>query len=841
MTREPRPFDLQRIGRGLPVAEADGALRAALAGGSAVVVAPPGSGKTTYVPPLAAAVTGGRVLVTQPRRVAVRAAARRLAELDGAALGERVGYAVRGDRVTAADALVEFVTPGLLLRRLLADPGLDGVAAVVVDEVHERSLDGDLLLAMLADVRQLRDDLTVAAMSATIDAGQVAAQIGGDSPAPIVDAPAALYPLDISYAPGAGPRSDDRGVTGAFVDHLAAVAADAHAHDGDGDALVFAPAVRDVEAVAAALRRHAPRAEVLTLHGRLPRAEQDRATAGRAPGDPPRFVVSTSLAESSLTVPGVRLVIDSGLARVLRRDTVRDMAGLVTRSASRASADQRAGRAARQGPGRAIRAYSEADFGAFRRADDPEIAHADLVSAMLMLAAWGAPGGAGMRFLTPPPEGASRSARRALADLGLVGPDGRLTADGARAARLPADPRAARALLAAAEWGVVPREAGEIVAALEGDHRDAGGDLARILAELRGGGRGAREWAREADRLARYAAAPAAERTERADGVVVALARPEGIARRVGERAYLLARGTRASLPPRSGLAGAEWIAVHDAQRAAGGAARETGAVVRLGAALTEEDALAVGAPLVETRRDVSVVDGRIRVRAVRALGAIELGATPAAATPEDARAATLDLVASAGIAALAWDDGARALRARMALLRRALGAPWPDVSDAALAADLGGWLLAAPAPRLPTAGDVRDGLRALLPWPDAARLDELAPERLEVPSGRAVRIAYPNPEDPTAPPVVAVKLQELFGLADTPRLVGGRVPVLFHLLSPGGHPLAVTADLASFWNGPYGDVRRQMRGRYPKHPWPEDPWTAEATRRTNRALRAGE
>ncbi|WP_368732764.1 ATP-dependent helicase HrpB [Microbacterium sp. ZXX196] len=839
MTRDPRPFDLARIGRGLPVADVDGALRAALASGSAVIVAPPGSGKTTYVPPLAVDVTGGRVLVTQPRRVAVRAAARRLAELDGVALGARVGYAVRGDRVTAADALVEFVTPGLLLRRLLADPGLDGVAAVVVDEVHERSLDGDLLLAMLADVRQLRDDLTLVAMSATIDADHVAAQIGGDSPAPIVDAPAALHPLDISYAPGIGPRSDDRGVTGAFVDHLAAVAADAH--DGDGDALVFAPAVRDVEAVAAALRRRAPHAEVLALHGRLPRAEQDRATAGRAPGDPPRFVVSTSLAESSLTVPGVRLVVDSGLARVLRRDTVRDMAGLVTRSASRASADQRAGRAARQGPGRAIRAYSEADLGAFRRADDPEIAHADLVSAMLTLAAWGAPCGTGMRFLTPPPEGAARSAHRALVELGLVGADGRLTPDGARAARLPVDPRAARALLAASEWGVDPREAGEIVAALEGDYRDAGGDLARILAELRGGGRVAREWAREADRLARFAAAPATPRAERADGLVVALARPDAIARRVGERAYLLARGTRASLPSGSGLAGAEWIAVHDVQRAAGGAARETGAVVRLGAALTEADALAVGAPLVETRREASVVDGRIRVRAVRALGAIELGATPAAATPEDARAATVDLVARSGIAALAWDEGTLALRARMALLRRALGAPWPDVSNAALARALDAWLLAAPAPRLATAAEVRDGLRALLPWPDAARLDELAPERLEVPSGRAVRIAYPDPEDPSAPPVVAVKLQEVFGLADTPRLVGGRVPVLFHLLSPGGHPLAVTADLASFWNGPYGDVRREMRGRYPKHPWPEDPWTAVATRRTNRALRAGE
>ncbi|WP_309082261.1 ATP-dependent helicase HrpB [Zhihengliuella sp.] len=882
----PLPFDLGRIGAGLTFAEALPALESTIAvpGAAAVVQAPPGTGKTTLVPPAvanavarAAVAEAGprRVVVTQPRRVAARAAARRLAQLTGTRLGDLVGYAVRGERRAGPDTRVEFVTPGLLLRRLLKDPGLDAVAAVVVDEVHERALDTDLLLGLLGEVRMLREDLTLVAMSATVDAPRFAALLGdggadddgpagpGGVPAPVVDCPSALHPRQTRWAPPPGPRTDERGVTREFLEHVARTAVEEHtralATDPGVDALVFVPGAREVDAVVRRARELVAGAgaavEVMPLHGRIPAEEQDRAVSGRDPGGPARIVVSTSLAESSLTVPGVRLVVDSGLAREPRRDAARGMTGLVTVQASRASCEQRAGRSARQGPGTVVRCFDEKSFAAASAHVTPEIASSDLTGAALVLACWGSPGGEGLRLPDAPPPAAMTDAVRVLRGLGAVDDAGHATPLGRRLAEVPADPRLARALYdGAAVLGA--RAAAEIVALLAGDTRAPGADLPRLLDRMERDGRTAeaQRWRQETRRLETLtgtgtgaddsgAAAdlPAGWRVDRHDraGFVVALAHPEWVARRVGQTGtYQFASGTRAALPGDSALAGHEWLAVAEVSRAEGRAAAGTGAVIRSAAPSGLEVAEAAAGHLLTDRIEAEFhADGRIRARRQRRLGAIVLSSTPVAPQPAEARAAVERALEAQGLGVIGFSASAEALRRRLALLHRELGAPWPDVSETALLGRLEEWLApeidrlasGTPAGRV----DLTDPLRRLLPWPAAARFDELAPERLEVPSGSRIRIEYPDPGDGSGRPVVAVKLQECFGWAETPRLADGRVPVLFHLLSPAGRPLAVTDDLASFWAGPYAQVRAEMRGRYPKHPWPEDPWTAPATART--------
>ncbi|ATG50235.1 ATP-dependent helicase HrpB [Brachybacterium vulturis] len=856
----PHRFDLDVIGAGLPVGAARTELEAAARRGALVVTAPPGTGKTTLVPPLVANLADGLTLVTQPRRVAVRAAARRLAQLDRTPLGGPVGFTVRGQREVGTATRLEMLTPGVLLRRLLADPELPGVAAVVLDEVHERSLETDLLLGMLAEARQLREDLLVGAMSATLDAAAVAAVLDG---AAIVEVPSALHPLSIDHAPSTAPRLDVRGITREYLDHLARTAARAQRAQGS-DALVFLPGAREVDAVVSRLQELVgDEVEVLALHGRLPAAQQDRATGGRRPGERPRIVVSTALAESSLTVPGVHLVVDAGLSRQVRRDRARDMSGLVTVSASRAAAEQRAGRAARQGPGQAVRVFSEAELAGMPAQSPPEITATDLTDAALWLACWGTPRGDGLPLLTPPPRAEIIAAEQTLQALGLVDEEGRPTPSGTRVARLPVGVREARALLDGARrlpGREAARTAAEVVAAVSDDHRPAGADLPRLLQDLRSGrAPGAERWRRERDRLTRIArsapvtsqagparprppAAPEAPDAAHEAGIVLALARPERIARRTeaGSRSYLLASGTRAALPEGSALASAPWLVVWEVQRAAGRAADGTGAVIRAAAPLTEQDALLLGAGLLLEERTALLENGTVRARQRRALGAIELSSTPVAATARDTVPAVLAAVRARGLDALPDDPGAAALRARLALIHRELGDPWPAMDEASLLADLETWLapqLSARTTKL-SAIDLKGGLRHLLPWPEASELAGLAPERLAVPSGGTARIDYPAPDAEDGRPVVSVKLQEVFGLAETPRLVRGRVPVLFHLLSPARRPLAVTDDLRSFWDGPYQEVRKEMRGRYPKHPWPEDPWTAPATARTTRGAR---
>ncbi|MBT8160379.1 MULTISPECIES: ATP-dependent helicase HrpB [Arthrobacter] len=884
-----RPFDLESIGAGLVFRDSLEVLAAALAAspgaaGAAVVQAPPGTGKTTLVPPLLANLAARtipegelpRVVVTQPRRVAARSAARRLAALDGGTLGGRVGYTVRGERKAGTGTIVEFVTPGILLRRLLDDPGLEGTHAVILDEVHERGLETDLLLGMLIEVRELRNDLTLVAMSATLDAPRFAALIGGadgasasqgaafdgGNPAAVVDCPSALHPLEVDWAPAAVPRVDGRGVTTAFLEHVADTAAAAHAEmltgNPDIDALVFVPGAREVSLTASRLRGRID-AEVLELHGQASPAEQDRAVSGREPGGPPRIIVSTALAESSLTVPGVRLVIDSGLSREVRRDAGRGMSGLVTVSCSRASAEQRAGRAARQGPGRVVRCYEQKAFAAAPAHPTPEIAVADLTSAALILACWGSPRGAGLALPDAPPAAAMDDAVEVLSELGAISDGGHASELGKALARIPADPRLARAVLDGA-GAVGLRTAAEAVALVAGDQRAPGADLTRLLAALRPGKDPAsRRWSEEARRLEGIvrqagsgvgrsleatAKVPHPASPSESLGYVVALAFPDRVARRVpgaGPERYLLSSGTRAGLPFGSTLSGHEWLAVGEVSRSDGRDAAGTGAVIRSAAPLDPESAEAAANHLIRESVEAEFLQGRVTARKERRLGAIVLSSTPVRASAEDGRRAVARGLASEGLGMIGWSTAADGLRRRLAILHREIGDPWPDVSEAALLSSLDTWLgpeVDALASGTPARGiDLAEPLRRLLPWPEAANLGELAPESLEVPSGSRVRIDYPDAADDGGRPVVAVKLQECFGWSETPRVAGGRVPVLFHLLSPARRPLAVTDDLASFWSGPYAQVRAEMRGRYPKHPWPEDPWTAPATAKIKRKM----
>ncbi|WP_178389289.1 ATP-dependent RNA helicase [Actinomyces oris] len=929
------------------------------AGACLVLTAPPGTGKTTLVPPLLADVLTdvpaaapgrsperrpGRVVVTQPRRIAARAAARRLADLLGEEVGGTVGYAVHGERRTGPDTRIEVVTAGLLLRRLQRDPELSGVDAVILDEVHERSLDSDLLLALLADARAaLREDLTVVAMSATLDADRLRRILGGSwagpssgssgGSAPLVEVPGRLHPLEEVWAPpGRTGRLGPRGVPREFLAHVATTVERALA-ERSGDVLVFLPGAREVDDVVSRLRGAAlAGVNVLPLHGRLPASAQDAALAP-SPAGRRRVVVATNVAESSLTVPGVRVVVDSTLAREPRLDVARSMSGLVTVGVSRAAGVQRAGRAGREGPGVVYRCCSPTDWARSPLAPTPEILSADLTGAALELAVWGVPDGAGLAWVDEPPAAALGAAREALERLGLAGADG-VTPLGRAVAGLPAGVREARALLATAP-ALGARRAARATALLTADLRAPGGDLTALARQVRGGGAGSGAWKAEARRLEQacrravleQSGAPEApgsasggpqapdaletsgspgtgrEGAGRPDGVgggalgdgegaasadlesavalVAGTAQPQWIARRRGpapqagkEAHYASVAGTGLRLPAGSALAESEWLAVAGVDLTGG----RGDALIRAAAPLDEQTALELaGAWLAEEERAVWE-GGRLRTERLRRLGAITLTTTPG--SPPGPTAVADAVVArvraegaDAGLAVLPWDKEALGLRARLALLHEHLGEPWPDMSDAALAERAEEWLAPAVASLAGGSGgpgrsgesassglggrrfslerlNVAQALRALLPWPQAARLDELVPERLEVPSGSQVPVDYTaavggaagtaGPVDPAEAgrvgrPVLAVRVQECFGWATTPRIVEGRVAVLLHLLSPARRPVAITDDLASFWEQGYPQVRAEMRGRYPKHAWPEDPWNAPTTKGTRR------
>ncbi|WP_394434977.1 ATP-dependent helicase HrpB [Streptomyces sp. SGAir0957] len=828
----------------LPVRTALPALRTALdAGGAAVLVAPPGTGKTTLVPLVLAGLLDAdapprRVVVAEPRRIAARAAARRMAWLLGEKAGERVGFTVRGERVVGPRTRVEVVTTGVLLQRLQRDQELAGVDAVMLDEVHERHLDADTVTAFLCDVRAaLRPELQLVAASATTDAEGWAGLLGG---APVVEAAGVSHPVDVVWAPPTRAVRPPHGmrVNPALLTHVAATVRRALA-ERSGDVLCFLPGVGEIARVAGQLGSPGD-VEVLQVHGRAPAAVQD---AVLAPGSRRRVVLATSVAESSLTVPGVRVVVDSGLAREPRVDHARGLSALTTVRASRAAGAQRAGRAGREAPGTVYRCWEEAEDGRLPRFPAPEIKVADLTAFALQAACWGDPDASGLALLDAPPAGAMAAARTVLAAIGAVEPGpGRVTGRGTRLARLGLHPRLGRALLdAAPEVGT--KRAAEVVALLsEEPPREYGDDLAGALRAARRGGDayGAR-WRQEARRLSEPARRPEERQEGRAGasddhvaGLVAALAFPERVARRDGG-SYLMVSGTRAEAGDGSALRHAQWVAVAVADRPVGaGHAR-----VRLGAVVDEEVARRAAASLYAEGDEVAWAGGELVARHVTRLGAVELTVRPLSkAAPGLVREALVEGLRREGFGLLRWDRDAEALRQRLAFVRRQAGEPWPDVSDEGLHARVDEWL----EPELSAAGrradlgriDAGQALRRLLPWAsgDAARLDELAPERIEVPSGSRIRVDYADPEQP----VLAVKLQEMFGLDETPRLAG--VPVLVHLLSPAGRPAAVTADLASFWRDGYRSVRADLRGRYPKHPWPEDPAAAEPTRFTNARLR---
>ncbi|QCD55295.1 ATP-dependent helicase HrpB [Streptomyces hawaiiensis] len=826
----------------LPVRAALPALAEALEGhGTAVLVAPPGTGKTTLVPPTLAGLLGEgperRVIVAEPRRIAARAAARRMAWLLGEKPGESVGYTVRGERVVGRHTRVEVVTTGVLVQRLQRDQELAGADVVVLDECHERHLDADTAAAFLWDVRQtLRPELRLVAASATTDAQGWARLLGG---APVVEAQGTAYPVEAVWVPPVRPVRPPHGmrVDPALLTHVASVVRRALA-ERDGDVLCFLPGVGEIARVAGQLGGLGD-VEVLQVHGRAPAAVQD---AVLVPGQRRRVVLATSVAESSVTVPGVRVVVDSGLAREPRVDHARGLSALTTVRASQAAGRQRAGRAGREAPGAVYRCWAEAEDARLPRYPSPEIKVADLTAFALQVACWGDPDASGLALLDGPPGGAMAAARNVLTAVGAVDSVGRATERGVRLSRLGLHPRLGRALLDGSGSVGVDRAAEVIALLSEEAPREYGDDLTGALRRARRGGDAyAGRWRAEVRRL--RAASPGAPGTSQGPenlsddqqvGLVAALAFPERVAKADGG-SYLMASGTRAEAGDGSALRGSPWIAVAMADRPVGkGHAR-----VRLGAVIDEETARLAAGALLEERDEVGWDDGDVVARRVERLGAVELAVRALRdADPGLVRDALLDGLRREGFGLLRWSAEADALRQRLAFLRLHLGAPWPDVSDDALHARVEEWL----EPELGRARrradlariDAGQALARLLPWASgvAGRLDELAPEQMTVPSGSRIRIDYSRPEQP----VLAVKLQEMFGLQESPRVAG--VPLLVHLLSPAGRPAAVTADLASFWREGYKGVRAELRGRYPKHPWPEDPAGAEPTRHTNARLR---
>ncbi|KDN86237.1 ATP-dependent helicase [Kitasatospora cheerisanensis KCTC 2395] len=772
------------------------------------------------------------MLVAEPRRLAVRAAARRMAWMLDEPVGGTVGFTVRGERRVGPDTRVEVVTTGVLLQRLQRDPELPGVDTVVLDECHERHLDADTALAFLLDVRAaLRPELRLLLASATADTDAWAELLGG---APVVAAEGVSHPVEAVWAPppvAVRPPHGTR-VDPALLEHVAATVRRALA-ERDGDVLCFLPGVGEIARVAGQLDG----VEVLQLHGQAPQAVQDAAlTAGRRR----RVVLSTSVAESSLTVPGVRVVVDSGLTREPRTDHARGLSGLVTVRTSLAAARQRAGRAGREAPGTVYRCWAQAEDARAARFPTPEIALADLTSFALQAACWGDPDAAGLTLPDPPPAGALAAARATLRALDAVDADGRPTGRGRAIARTGLHPRLARALLDGAA-AVGPRRAAELVALLsEEPPRALGDDLAQIWRTVRQGSDPyARRWKEEVRRLERAVEQPGGGGLPdaAAAGLVVGLAYPERIARARdgGDGAYLMASGTAARLQGGSRLPAGGWLAIAVADRPAG----SPSARVLRAVAVDEATARRAAAPLLDGREEVgwSARQREVTARRVETLGAIELAAAPLAAPdPVLVREALLTGLEREGVSALlSWPPAAAGLRERLAFLHRTLGGVWPDVGDAALLAAAEEWL----EPELSRARrradleriDTAAALQRLLPWAggQAGRLEELAPERITVPSGSRIRVDYSGDR-----PVLAVKLQELFGWDAAPALADGRAPLTVHLLSPAGRPAAVTGDLAAFWREGYRAVRADLRGRYPRHPWPEDPTTAEPTRRAN-------
>ncbi|HZB39265.1 MAG TPA: ATP-dependent helicase HrpB [Beijerinckiaceae bacterium] len=814
----------------LPIDEVLPQLAASLrARPNAVLVAPPGAGKSTRVPLtlLDEPWVGQRkLIVLEPRRLAARAAADRMARTLGEEVGDTVGLRVRlGSRI-GRRTRIEVVTEGVFSRMILDDPALDGVAAVLFDEFHERSLDADLGLALALDAQGgLRDDLRLLAMSATLDGARVARLMGE---APVIRSEGRAYPVETRYLGRDPNRRIDEAVADAILRALRAET---------GSLLVFLPGQGEIRRVETRLRERMgdPAVDLAPLYGALDRAEQDRAVEPAGPGRR-KVVLATAIAETSLTIEGVRVVIDSGLARVPVYEPGIGLTRLETVRVSRASADQRRGRAGRTAPGVCFRLWEEAATGSLEPFAKPEILSADLAPLLLDCAAWGVADPATLPFLDRPPAPAVKEARALLLELGAVDQDGRITNTGRRLQALPLPPRLARMVMDASERGPdAARDAADLAALLV--ERGLGGDAVDLSERLERFRRDRSRRAGDVRRMAQgWARAAQAEAPclqggrEASPGHLIALAYPDRMAKargRPGE--YVMANGRGAVLEAHERLAREAFLAIAEI---AGGAAS---ARILSAAALTLAELEEAAGPRIVAGDEVVFDEASraLRARVTRRLGAIALSERPlpAPATEEAARILARG-IGSLGLDVLPWSKSLAQWRERVMFLRRAEGEGWPDLSEEALGATIEDWL----APHLLGkaalselgAAEFAQALQALLPWPLQRRLETDAPTHVEVPTGSRIPVDYGSEEGPA----LAVRVQELFGLSTHPTIAAGRVPLVLHLLSPAHRPIQITKDLPGFWRGSWAGVRADMRGQYPKHPWPEDPLKAEPTRR---------
>jgi ATP-dependent helicase HrpB len=797
---------------------------------AAVLVAPPGAGKTTRVPLAlldAPWVGTKKIIVLEPRRIAARASAERMAQTLGERVGDTVGYRVRFGSKISRLTRIEVVTEGIFSRQILDDPELSGVAAVLFDEFHERSLDADLGLALARDAQTgLREDLRILVMSATLDGARVAKLLGN---APVIASEGRAFPVETRYLG----RKPDAPLERQMADAIAmALRAD------PGSVLAFLPGAAEIRRTQNFLseRIHDAGIEIVPLFGALDAAVQDRAIAP-APKGQRKVVLATSIAETSLTIQGVRIVVDSGVARVPRYEPDIGLTRLETVRASRAAVDQRRGRAGRTEPGVCYRLWDEPQTASLAAYTQPEILSADLSSLLLDLAQWGVSDPATLAFLDSPPAPALNEARTLLCELGALDGDGRITPEGKSLRALALPPRLARMIVDSHRLGA-GGEAADIAAILT--ERGLGGDSVDLDARLDQFRRDRSQRASSARQLAqRWASQVAATEGAPSDddapstGVMLAFAFPDRVARNRGNGSFLLANGRGAALDQTSALARAPFIAVAELTGTAANGR------ILLAAPITQSDIELRFADQIESAEEISFdrASMSLRGRRKKTLHAITLSEAPLSLSPSAETARVLaDGLAAVGLDKLPWSKPLKQWRDRVMFLRKAEGESsksiWPDLSDAALAAQRENWLAPALYDKTSlkdfSSGDLSDALMALLPWELRARLEREAPTHFEAPTGTMLAIDYEAEQGPT----IAVRLQELFGLTTHPSIAKGAVPLVLELLSPAHRPVQVTRDLPGFWRGSYAAVRSDLRGRYPRHPWPEDPASAMPTRR---------
>jgi ATP-dependent helicase HrpB len=812
------------VDTGLPIEDVVDDVRRMLdSPGIGILTAPPGSGKTTVVPIrlLDEPWRGDRkIVVLEPRRIATRAAAHRIAELMGESVGGRVGYVTRDDRRVSERTVIEVVTEGVLTRRLQSNPELPGTAAVLFDEVHERNLQTDLGLALTLDVRNsLRRDLRVLLMSATIDAERIAAQIS-QPPAPIVSGNARTYPIELRWLPQQRRTGIEVGVSTAVRQALDNV---------DGDVLVFLPGMGEIVRSKRRLEEDGIYADMHILHGSLPAAEQDLAIRPSATGRP-KVVLSTDIAETSLTVEGVRTVVDSGLARAPRFDARTGMTRLVTIPVSKASADQRAGRAGRTAPGLAYRLWSKLEHAARPSDIEAEITKVELAGFMLELASWGTIDPSTLTFIDPPPDRTVGEALELLRRLGALDGD-RITDSGRLMSNLPLHPRLARMVIDSG----IDQPLACVLAALVDDRDifsgrpdDVPTDLVERVRMVSGGAEDRRVARRRVERvgrtardLMRRASVPPMPVDPERSGAVLALAFPDRLTIRRGSRGrFQMRTGTTAWMQAGDSLAGEQFLIAVDLD------GKRKDARIRLAAPLDAEEVATMFADEVTTDTDLVWHGNRLTERTRRRLGGLTLDETERRPEPgPDTTAALVDRVTRDDLRPLNWTKKARALTERVAFLHRAIGEPWPDWSHTGLISTSEIWL----APTLVNATGLDDVervdllalFRSLLPHALHSDIDRLAPESFQLPSGRKVPLDYSSGEAPT----LSVRVQEVFGLKSHP--TAGGLPLTVELLSPANRPIQITSDLPGFWSGSWQEVRKDIAGRYPRHAWPEDPGSA--------------